>query len=204
MGVFGQNLGHVIAGYRIVKDEPAATELDAASLALRKAAHCAFATSGEDIERLRFNRAVAQLYELTNALQAAAVGARQAAETGGIEDISADMRFALYEAATILVQLAAPMMPHLAEECWSVLGYTNLVAETPWPVADDALLVEDEITLPVQVNGKRRGDVTVARDADTTTVEAAVLALEAVQRAVEGRPIKKIIVVPQRIVNVVA
>ncbi|MBS7705801.1 leucine--tRNA ligase [Chelatococcus asaccharovorans] len=188
----------------IVKDDEAATELDAASLALRKAAHRALATAGDDIERLRFNRAVAQLYELTNALQAAAVGARQAAETGGIEDISADMRFALYEAATILVQLAAPMMPHLAEECWSVLGYTNLVAETPWPVADDALLVEDEITLPVQVNGKRRGDVTVARDADTTTVEAAVLALEAVQRAVEGRPIKKIIVVPQRIVNVVA
>ena len=188
----------------IVKDEQAATELDEASLALRKAAHRALATAGDDIERLRFNRAVAQLYELTNALQAAAVGARQAAETGGIEDISADMRFALYEAATILVQLAAPMMPHLAEECWSVLGYTNLVAETPWPVADSSLLVEDEITLPVQVNGKRRGDVTVARDADTATVEAAVLALEAVQRVVEGRPIKKIIVVPQRIVNVVA
>ncbi|CAH1679361.1 leucine--tRNA ligase [Hyphomicrobiales bacterium] len=188
----------------IVKDDTAATELDAASLALRKAAHRALATAGEDIERLRFNRAVAQLYELTNALQAAAVGARQAGEAGGIEDISADMRFALYEAATILVQLAAPMMPHLAEECWSVLGYTNLVAETPWPVADGSLLVEDEITLPVQVNGKRRGDVTVARDADSATVESAVLALEAVQRAVEGRPIKKIIVVPQRIVNVVA
>jgi leucyl-tRNA synthetase len=177
-------------------------DLGEASLALRKAAHRALATAGDDIERLRFNRAVAQIYELANALQAAVGGARQAHEGG--EGLSADMRFALQEAASIMVQLAAPMMPHLAEECWQALGYSTLVADTPWPAADSALLVEDVITLPVQINGKRRADVTVPRDADRETVEAAVLALEAVQRATDGRPVKKIIVVPQRIVNVVA
>jgi leucyl-tRNA synthetase len=184
------------------ESEPLSADLGEASLALRKAAHRALATAEDDIERLRFNRAVAQIYELANALQAAVGGARQAHEAG--EGLSADMRFALQEAASVMVQLAAPMMPHLAEECWQTLGYSTLVAETPWPTADKALLVEDVITLPVQINGKRRADVTVPRDADRETVEAAVLALEAVQRATDGRPVKKIIVVPQRIVNVVA
>ncbi|MDJ1158705.1 leucine--tRNA ligase [Chelatococcus sp. SYSU_G07232] len=173
------------------------TTLDEPSLLLRKATHRALAGVEEDIERLRFNRCVAQIYELANALQAALAGARQG-------EVSADMRFALREAATVLVQLIAPMMPHLAEECWAALGATTLVAETPWPAVERALLVEDQITLPVQVNGKKRADVTVARDADAATIEAAVLALEAVQRATEGRPVRKVIVVPQRIVNVVA
>ncbi len=173
------------------------TTLNPASLILRKAAHRALAGVEEDLERLRFNRCVAQVYELANALQAAVAGAREAVE------VSADMRFALREAASIIVQLVAPIMPHLAEECWQALGQRTLVAATPWPNADRSLLVEDEITLPVQVNGKKRADVTVARDADQAQVEAAVLALEAVQRALEGRPPRKVIVVPQRIVNVV-
>jgi leucyl-tRNA synthetase len=95
-------------------------------------------------------------------------------------------------------------MPHLAEECWEALGESGLVADTAWPVVDRSLLVENSITLPVQVNGKKRADVTVARDADQKTIEAAVLSLEAVQKAMEGKPPRKIIVVPQRIVNVVA
>jgi leucyl-tRNA synthetase len=95
------------------------------------------------------------------------------------------------------------MMPHLAEESWRVLGGEGLVAETAWPVADQALLVEDEITLPVQINGKKRADVTVPRDADAKAVEAATLALEPVQRALEGRAPRKVIVVPGRIVNLV-
>jgi leucyl-tRNA synthetase len=96
------------------------------------------------------------------------------------------------------------MMPHLAEECWAALGHADLVGLQPWPVADRALVVEDVITLPVQINGKKRADVTVARDAPAAEVEAAALALEAVQRALEGRPVRKVVVVPQRIVNVVA
>ena len=104
----------------------------------------------------------------------------------------------------MMVLLFAPMMPHLAEECWSELGHGSLVAETPWPQVDLALTVDSAITLPVQINGKKRADVTVAVDADAATVEAATLALDAVQRALEGRAVKKIIVVPKRIVNIVA
>jgi leucyl-tRNA synthetase len=103
-----------------------------------------------------------------------------------------------------MVQLFAPMMPHLAEECWAALGHETLVAEAPWPKAEQSLLVEDTITLPVQINGKKRADVTVARDAAHPAIEKAVLELEAVVRALEGRAPKKVIVVPQRIVNVVA
>ena len=98
----------------------------------------------------------------------------------------------------------APMMPHLAEECWAALGHKSLVAEASWPALDEVLLVEDTVTLPVQVNGKKRADVTVARDAGKSDIEAAVLKLEAVRRALAGKAPKKVIVVPQRIVNVVA
>ena len=111
---------------------------------------------------------------------------------------------AMREAVEIMVQLFAPMMPHLAEECWATLGHTTLIAEAPCPKVEAALLVEDTVTLPVQVNSKKRADVTVARDAVNTEIERAVLELEAVRRALEGRPPKKVIVVPQRIVNVVA
>jgi leucyl-tRNA synthetase len=158
-------------------------------IVLRKAAHKALAAVGEDIERLRFNRCVAHIYTLANALDEGLRGGASKAAAG--------------EAARILVQLIAPMMPHLAEECWHVLGGEGLVAEASWPVADQALLVEDEITLPVQINGKKRADVTVPRDADAKAVEAATLALEPVQRALEGRIPKKVIVVPGRIVNLV-
>jgi leucyl-tRNA synthetase len=115
-----------------------------------------------------------------------------------------DYRWAVREAAGILVRLFHPMMPHLAEECWTVLGYTTLVAAETWPVLEPDLLLEDTVTLPVQINGKKRADVTVARDAKNPDIEAAVLALDAVQRALDGRPPKKVIVVPHRIVNVVA
>ena len=103
-----------------------------------------------------------------------------------------------------MVRLFHPMMPHLAEECWAALGHTTLVADEPWPAVEPDLLVENTITLPVQINGKKRADVTVPRDATAAEIEAAVLALDAVQRALDGKRPKKVIVVPQRIVNVVA
>ena len=96
------------------------------------------------------------------------------------------------------------MMPHLAEECWAALGHSSPIAEAAWPVADAALATNDTVTLPIQINGKKRAEITVDRSADNATVEAAVLALDSVQKALEGRVPKKIIVVPQRIVNVVA
>jgi leucyl-tRNA synthetase len=173
-------------------------EFGAAGLALRKAAHAALARVGEDIEKLRLNRCVAHIYEFANQLQAS-FGA--VSHNGGL---TPDYAWAVGEAADILVQLFHPMMPHLAEECWAVLGHDSLVAEARWPELEPALLVEDTITLPVQVNGKKRADVTVAREAHSADIESAVLALEAVQRALEGKRPKKVIVVPQRIVNVVA
>ncbi|MFN7169379.1 MAG: class I tRNA ligase family protein, partial [Pannonibacter sp.] len=115
----------------------------------------------------------------------------------------ADAAWAAREACEYLVMMMAPMMPHLAEECWTELGQSGLVAEARWPVLDEALLVEDSIVLPVQVNGKKKGEITVARDASTADVEAATVAQDFVQRALEGRAPRKIIVVPQRIVNVV-
>ncbi|MFW2392092.1 MAG: class I tRNA ligase family protein, partial [Methyloceanibacter sp.] len=115
-----------------------------------------------------------------------------------------DLRFAVREAAEFLVRAAAPMVPHLAEESWVALGNTGLLAEQPWPEADSALLSEDTVTIAVQVNGKRRDELTIARDASKEDIEAAALGLENVARAIGGRKIKKVVVVPQRIVNVVA
>jgi leucyl-tRNA synthetase len=164
---------------------------------VRRAAHKTVAAVEESIEGLRFNVAVARIYELANAIQSELQAAR-------LEGSEAAGAAALREATELLVHLIAPMMPHLAEECWQALGREGFVAEAAWPEVDRSLLVENAITLPVQVNGKKRADVTVARDADQAAIEAAVLSLEAVRRATEGRPVKKIIVVPQRIVNVVA
>ena len=95
------------------------------------------------------------------------------------------------------------MMPHLAEESWAVLGHRTPIASAPWPAVEAALLVEDSVTLPVQVNGKKRAEVTVARDASNGDIEAAVLGQEAVKRALDGKKPKKVIIVPHRIVNVV-
>ncbi len=166
------------------------------ALALRKAAHRALARVSEDVERLRFNVCVAHIYEFANALQTSLA----TIETEPL----ADYRWAVREAAEILVRLFHPMMPHLAEQCWVVLGRKTLVAAEPWPALEQDLLIEETITLPVQINGKKRGDVTVARNAPNIEIENAVLALDAVKRALDGRPPKRVIVVPQRIVNVVA
>jgi leucyl-tRNA synthetase len=166
----------------------AATPGDETSKALRQAAHKAIAAVTEDLGALRFNRAVAQLYMLSNAI-ADAPKADAATRREVLES---------------LVLLAAPMMPHLAEECWRALGHERLVAETQWPRHDPALLRTDSITIAVQVNGKRRAELVVARDADNKTVEEAALSEEGVKRALAGAMPKKIIVVPGRIVNIVA
>ena len=170
---------------------------DEAALAIRKAAHRALAHVENDIENLRFNVCIAHIRELANTLQAAMSEFDEAAAA------APDNIQALSEAIRILVLIAAPMAPHLAEECWQALGGSGLVAHAPWPKLERELLTEATITLPVQVNGKRRADITIARDADAAAIEAAVLALEPVQRAMEGRPLRKFILVPGRIVNVV-
>jgi leucyl-tRNA synthetase len=174
-------------------------ELGAPALALRKAAHGTLAKVSDAIEKLHFNVAVAHIYEFCGALQ----GTLTEAE-GAKGALPPDLAWAIREAADILVQVFHPMMPHLAEECWAVLGHQTPVAETAWPEVEPALLVEDSVTLPVQVNGKKRAEVTVARDAANGDIEAAVLKHDAVQKALDGKTPKKVIIVPHRIVNVVA
>jgi leucyl-tRNA synthetase len=96
------------------------------------------------------------------------------------------------------------MVPHLGEECWAALGHASLLAEEPWPKPDPSLVQDDTVTIAVQVNGKRRDELTIARDAAKEDIEQAALKLENVVRAIGGRKIKKVVVVPHRIVNVVA
>jgi leucyl-tRNA synthetase len=168
-------------------------------LEYRKVAHRAVAAVGSDIERLRFNRAVAHIYELANSL--ARLASNQAV-SGAVFGTSGHVAI-LREGVEHLVQLIAPMMPHLAETCWQALGKEGLVADAPWPEADPALLVDDTIVIPVQINGKRRGEITVPRGAAQGVIEKEVLSLEAVTRILEGRAPKKLVVVPDRIINVV-
>jgi len=166
-----------------------------AALIVRKAAHRALAHVSDDVDKLRFNRCVAHIYEFANALGDA---------IGDIESSPADdLAWALREAGDILVRLFHPMMPHLAEECWATLGHKTLVATEAWPKVEPDLLVENTVTLPVQINGKKRAEVTVGRDATIAEIEAAVLALDEVKKVLDGKSPKKVIVVPQRIVNVV-
>ena len=167
-----------------------------AVITIRKAAHRAVLRTEEDVERLRFNRCVAHAYELANALQA-----EFAVKKG--KPLSEEWIAAMREALVFLLQIIAPMMPHLAEECWKTLGFAQLIAETPWPKADASLIVESDITIPVQINGKRRGDLTISRTATVPQVEAAVLELDFVKSAVGEASVKKIVVVPNRIVNLV-
>ena len=109
------------------------------------------------------------------------------------------------KAAGILafVLLLAPMAPHFAEEIWSLLGHAESLAYAPWPEADESLLSEDQITLVVQVNGKKRGELSVARDTDKDELERLALASENAQRFMDGKEPKKVIVVPGRLVNIV-
>ncbi|MCO6188015.1 leucine--tRNA ligase [Rhizobium sp. L1K21] len=166
------------------------------ALAVSQAAHKTLKAVGEDFDKLAFNKAVARIYELLNAL---------AAPLTKVAEGKADEAYvaAVRDASCILVQIIAPIMPHLAEECWNLIGTGGLVAKAAWPQFDTALVVESEITLPVQINGKKRGELTIARDAHQNEVEAAVLALDFVQNALDGQQPKKIVVVPKRIVNVV-
>jgi leucyl-tRNA synthetase len=157
-----------------------------------KAAHKAVLAVSEDLERLRFNRCIAHVHDLSNTLASALAEASREANAHAIR-----------AAARIMVQLFAPMMPHLAEECWQDLGGDGLVANSDWPVADPALVQEASLMLPVQINGKKRGDISVPTEATTTEVESLVRSDAAITAILNGQPIRKIIVVPRRIVNIV-
>ncbi|MEO6432949.1 MAG: leucine--tRNA ligase [Sphingomicrobium sp.] len=138
------------------------------------------------IEGLQFNKAIALLYEFASAIEKAPASA---ARDGAVRT---------------LVLLVAPMAPHIAEECWDFLGETGMIIDAPWPGFDPAMLVADEVTIAIQVNGKLRETLTVARGLDRAALEAQALALEKVQRQLDGGTPRKIIVVPDRLVNIVA
>jgi leucyl-tRNA synthetase len=144
------------------------------------------AAVGEAIDGLQFNKAVAQLYELVSAIEKAKPSATRD------------------EAVRTLVLLIAPMAPHLAEECWAQLGGEGMVADAPWPKFDKALLVDEQVTLAVQVNGKLRDTLTAPRGLDKAAAEALALASDKVQRQLDGATPRKVIVVPDRLVNIVA
>ncbi|MCO5132659.1 MAG: leucine--tRNA ligase [Xanthobacteraceae bacterium] len=169
------------------------------ALAIRKAAHGALDKVSTGVEKLHFNVCLAQIREFANAFGDALAPLAKP----GAPAVAADTAWAVREAAAILVQLVAPMMPHLAEECWQALGQDGLVSNAGWPEVERDLLIEDVMTLPVQVNGKKRGEVIVPRAAENAEIEAAALALDAVKQIVGDKPVRKLIVVPQRIVNVV-
>ena len=166
------------------------TALSADARALRRLVHGTVDGVSQGLERFHFNKAVAQVRELTNALEAFDVA-----------DPAAPALFR--EAFDALVRLVAPMVPHLAEELWERLGHDGLVADAPWPKADPAWLVADTVTLAVQVNGKRRGELALPAGSEEASVRDAALALDNVRRAMNGKEPRKVIVVPDRIVNVV-
>ena len=161
---------------------------------LRRTIHRTIAAVTDDLDKFRFNRAVARIRELTNAIEELSPASFAAAPAAAV----------LREALETLARLLGPMMPHLAEEMWETLDGTGLLAEQPWPVADPELTREKQVTIAVQVNGKLRGTLEFPRDSDSGLVENAALQLPQVARWLDGRPPRKVIVVPNRIVSIVA
>ncbi|MEL7211039.1 MAG: leucine--tRNA ligase [Pseudomonadota bacterium] len=153
---------------------------------LLRAMHKAIFEVTQGVESFGFNASIAKLYAFTNVVQKSKAGGT-----------------ARKQAMRALAQLMSPMTPHLSEDIWTMLGGEGLIANAPWPVADEAMLVEDSVTMPIQINGKRRGELSVAKDLPKEEVEKLALAHDAVQKALEGATPKKLIVVPGRIVNVV-
>jgi leucyl-tRNA synthetase len=179
---------HLARVYRIAADiadspiSPNPSEDEALLRAMHKCIHDV--TGG--VESFGFNASIAKLYAFTNTLAKSKAG----------KDAKA-------QAAKVLAQLMSPMTPHLSEEIWEMLGGDGLIASAAWPQADEAMLVDDTVTLPIQINGKRRAEISVPKDMTKEEVEKLVLAHDAVVKALDGGQPKKLIVVPGRIVNVV-
>jgi leucyl-tRNA synthetase len=172
----------------------AAVQAGPVAMNLRRATHRSIANVTRDIEAFHFNKAVARLYELAND-----IGEAETQTSGD----GADFGPALREALEALTRLAGPMMPHLAEEMWQRLGHADLLAETAWPQADPALLEQSSVTIAVQVNGKLRGSFEAQAGTGEDELKSRALALEAVQRAMQGKPARKWILIANRLVNVV-
>ena len=178
-----KHLGRV---WRIANDIQNASETGQGDEDLLRATHKAIHDITAGVESFGFNAAVAKLYGFTNTIAKSKAG-----------------KAAKREAMMGLAQLMGPMTPHLAEEIWQMLGGEGFIVNAPWPVADEAMMKDDTITLPIQVNGKRKSEIAVPVDMPKDEVEKLALADEAVIRTLDGATPKKVIVVPGRIVNVV-
>jgi leucyl-tRNA synthetase len=172
------------------KEAPVPETLSPAAAKCRRLVHRTIALATEDLNRFHFNKAVARIREMTNALE-------------GLKPEDAGAGFVLREGLETATLLIGPLMPHLAEEMWEALGHDGLLAETPWPEADPALVATETVTLAVQVNGKTRGTVELPKDAEQKAVEEAAFALQTVVAAMGGKAPRKVILVPNRILNVV-
>jgi leucyl-tRNA synthetase len=171
---------------RVWKLASSLTGAEGEDLELKRKLHKTIAAVGQSINALQFNRAVAQLYELVTAIEKAKPSATRAETVRG------------------LILLIAPMAPHLAEEAWALLKQPGMVADAAWPSFDPALLVDDQVTLAVQVNGKLRDTLTAPRGLPKEEAEALALGSDKVQRQLNGAAPRKVIVVPDRLVNIVA
>jgi len=173
------------------KDSAQPANLSSEAQKVRSGIHKTIAAVTDDLAKFHFNKAVARLRELTNTL-------------GNLDGVEGDDAWVLREGYEYLVRLIAPMIPHIAAELWAELGHDSVLCEVSWPVADDSLLVEDSVIVPIQINGKRRDQLEIPKDLDKSEVEKLALASEKVQATLEGKAPKKVIVVPNRIVNIVA
>lgn len=169
---------------------PAPDNFSDAAMDLRRKAHQTAAGVAADIEAFLMNKAVAKVRELSNAIE------------GFKPSNDADL-WALREAIEFLVQCMNPVIPHLAEELWQMIGHNTMLVDTSWPQADKTLMQADTVQIAVQVNGKLRATITLPKDADREKAQETALADPSVQKFTAGKEIRKIIVVPNRIVNVV-
>ncbi|MDB5685410.1 MAG: leuS [Sphingomonas bacterium] len=183
---FVQRFWRLIDAVAPGEGEPPLAAPDASDRELDRKLHRTIAGVAQDIEALSFNKAVAKLYELVGAIEKAAPSASRV------------------EAIRTLPLLVAPMVPHVAEEAWARLGNDGLIADAGWPQADAALLIDDEVTVAIQVNGKLRDTLVVAKGIARDQMEALALASDKIARLLEGKPPRKVIVVPDRLVNIVA
>ncbi|MBT5658858.1 MAG: leucine--tRNA ligase, partial [Rhodospirillaceae bacterium] len=171
-------------------DSPIPSDLSGPALETHRLTHKTIAAVTDDLDRFRFNRAVARIRELSNHL-------------GAIDQKAKDMGPVLRQGLEVCARLLSPMTPHLCEEMWHQLDHTGLLAEHPWPQADSALIVDEEVTIAVQVNGKLRATINLPRDMDKKAAEAVALARPEVIKYIADKPVRKVIIVPNRIINVV-
>jgi len=160
--------------------------------------HQTIARVTDDLEQFAFNRAVARLYELYNLLADVATNNKDKQQT-----LTPAKAASLHHSLTCFTQMLAPFIPHLAEHCWARLGHKGLVANATWPRADENVLTDDYVTLPIQINGKRRAEIRIAKSMGEESIEKTVLALPKIKQAIGDKPIRKIIIVPNRIINIV-